>query len=190
MAKQSKLVKYVEDYLGYELNAISSGPIAQVKSVLSLAERALIYKYSADGYESVNEALRKSRGKDNTTFGELLGITLKKLPDHKGLVYRNVNLSSAELAVYIDACEKSTILVEHSFISASRSISVASMFGGNCRFTMISQSGKAIEEFAKYGIDSGQNEREVLFGPNSKFDVLEVTKMNDHTLIIMEEVNT
>jgi len=190
MAKQSKLVKYVSDNLGYELNVVSAGPIAQVESVLSLAEKVLVYKYSEDGYDSTNSALRDSDGKENTEFGELLQNTLIKLRDYKGLVYRSANLSSAQLKVYIEAFEKNTILVEHSFISTSKLISIASMFGGNCRFTIVSQSGKEIEQYTKYGFGSGQNEHEVLFVPNCKFSVLEVTKMSDHTLITMEEVNT
>jgi len=41
---------------------------------------------------------------------------------------------------------------------------------------------------AKYGVGSGQNEYEVLFKPNCKFDILEITKTNGDTLIMMEEV--
>ena len=58
---------------------------------------------------------------------------------------------------------------------------------GNCRFTIISKSGKSVEQFAKYGLYSGQNEKEVLFTPNCKFDILEVTKENGYTLILMGE---
>jgi len=88
-------------------------------------------------------------------------------------------LGLPELQNYIDAFEKNSILVEHSFVSTSASYSIANMFGGNCKFEMISRSGKAIESYAKYGIGSGQNEYEVLFRPNRKFRVLEVTKMTD-----------
>jgi hypothetical protein len=80
------------------------------------------------------------------------------------------------------------LLVEHSFVSTSISYSIANMFGGDCRFEMISKTGKEIEKYAKYGLQSGQNEHEVLFPPNCKFAVLEVTKMSDHTLIILEEL--
>jgi len=48
MPKKSKLVKFVQEHLDHELNAVSFGAIGQVKSVLSLEERALIYKYSED----------------------------------------------------------------------------------------------------------------------------------------------
>jgi len=61
---------------------------------------------------------------------------------------------------------------------------------GKYRFYIISHNGKLIEQFAKYGLHSGQNEKEVLFKPNCKFNILEVTKENGYTLITMEEVNS
>ena len=188
MANKSKLAKYVHEYLEFELRSVSTGPVSLAASDLSMEERTLIYKYSEDGYEIANRSLRKSLGQTHTQFGKFLETTLKKLPDYKGLVYRSANLSPAELDRYMKAFEKNTILVEHSFISASTSYATANMFGGNCKFEMISKTGKQIELYAKYGLESGQNEYEVLFRPNRKFTVLQVTKMSAHTLIIMEEI--
>jgi hypothetical protein len=188
MTKKSTLAKYVHEYLEFELRLITIGPVGLAESDLSMEERTLIYKYSEDGYESANRSLRKSLGQTHTQFGKFLETTLRKLPDYKGLVFRSANLSHTELDRYIQAFNKSTILVEHSFISASASYDIAAMFGGNCKFEMISKTGKAIELYAKYGLESGQNEYEVLFRPNRKFGVLEITKMSGHTLIIMEEM--
>ena len=120
----------------------------------------------------------------------MLENTLRKLPNYKGLVFRSANLTDAELERYEDAYEKNTILVEHSFISTSKSIGIANMYGKGCQFTIISITGKEIEKFTKYGFYSCQNEKEILFRPNRKFTVLEVTKLNDSTLILMEEVSS
>jgi len=185
MTKRSKLVKYVHEYLEFELKSVSIGLVA---SDLSMEERTLIYKYSEDGYESANRSLRKSSGQTHTEFGKFLETTLKKLPDYKGLVYRSANLNPAELDRYVQAYHKNAILVEHSFISTSTSYDIANFFGGNCRFEILSKTGKEIALYAKYGLNSGQNEYEVLFRPNRKFTVLQVTKMSGHTLIIMEEI--
>jgi hypothetical protein len=188
MPKKSELVRYVQEYLGQELRAVSSRTVELAQSILSLEEGALIYKYSEDGYEAVNSALRNSSGETQTQMGKFLDMTIRKLPDYRGLVYRCANLNPRQLQTYIDACEKNSILVEHTFISTSASYSVANMFGGNCKFEMISRSGKLIEKYAKYGTGSGQNEHEVLFRPNRKFRVLEVTKLIGHSLIVMEEI--
>ncbi len=189
MAKRSELIKYVRSYLDRELTEVKISPIADVASVLSMEERTLIYKYSEDGYESVNISLRKNQGKNKTEFGRLLDNVLRKLPNYRGLVFRSANLTGAELERYKEAYEKNTILVEHSFISTSKSIGIASMYGKSCQFTIISRTGKEIEEFTKYGFHSGQNEKEILFRPNRRFTVLEVTKLNNSTLILMEEVS-
>jgi hypothetical protein len=188
MAKGNKLAKYVNSYLQKELAELKISPIANAASTLTLEERTLIYKYSEDGYEDVNRLLRNSKGKDKTEFAVFLDSALKKLPDYFGPVYRTANLTDAELKIYEEAEKKNAILVEYSFISTSKSIVTANMFGKSCRFTIISRTGKEIEKFAKYGAHSGQNENEVLFRLNRKFEVLEVTKRNGITFIIMEEI--
>jgi|GEM_PF-6688178 hypothetical protein len=80
------------------------------------------------------------------------------------------------------------LLVEHSFISASRSKAIAYEFGKRCQFRILSRTGKNIEEFAKYGVHHPQNEKEILFRPNLKFEVLEITKQDQKTLITLAEV--
>jgi len=180
------LLTYVATHLQRELKIVRGGPIALIESALTIEERTLIYKYSEDGYESLNNRLRYSGGNNNSKFGNLLENTLKKLPDYKGLVYRGANLSVLQIAKYEHAAQKNLILVEPSFLSGSKSPMIGNMYG-NCRFTIISKSGKSVEQFAKYGLYSGQNEKEVLFTPNCKFDILEVTKENGYTLILMEE---
>jgi hypothetical protein len=52
---------------------------------------------------------------------------------------------------------------------------------------IIGKSGKEIEKFAKYGEHHPQNEKEVLFRPNIRFKVLEITKSDNYTLITLEE---
>jgi hypothetical protein len=72
ITKNNKLNKYVNEHLDHELKLVRASPVAAVDSELSLEERVIIYKYSEDGYESVNSSLLKSNGKVNTTYGELL----------------------------------------------------------------------------------------------------------------------
>jgi len=188
MANKSNLIKYVHEHLSHELRLVSANNDSSFETNLSLEEQTLIYKYSEDGYEGVNNSLRVSMGKTHTQLGKFLETTLLKLPDHRGLVYRNANLTATELDRYMHAFIKSAILVEHSFISTSISYGVANMFGGNCKFEIISKTGKAVERYTKYGLNSGQNEYEVVFNPNCGFTILEITKMADHSLIIMEEI--
>ena len=184
----NKLRQYVTDNCAWELEEIKNKNLFIVQNVLSLEEHVIIFKYTEDGYESLNENLRLSEGKNLSEFGKYLDKTLNKLPDYKGIAYRSVKITDNELQKYLKAKENNSILVEHSFISASKSKAIANEFGRNCQFTIYSKSGKEIEKFAKYGLQHPQNEKEILFKPNLQFEVLEITKQGDKTLIIIEEI--
>jgi len=182
------LEKYVGDYLSRELNEVRNSPNASVEDKLSLEERVVIYKYTEDGYQQLNEDLRDKNGQNDGAFGRFLDATLEKLPDYEDIVYRAAVLTNDELQKYIDAFIKNAILVEPTFISASKSKLIAYQFSGNCLFRIICRTGKNIEQFAKYGIYHPQNEKEVLFKPNCKFKVLEITNQKQFAFISMEEI--
>lgn len=177
--------EYAKKYLTLELHEIVSSPINDYEE-LSIYEKALIYKYSSDGYEDLNEHLRISKGGTNY-YGKLLNQCLNKLPNFGGLVHRCVNLTTAELQVYIDAEHQNNVVMEYPFISTSKSELTAHSYGRNVKFTIYSKTGKEIEKFAKFGLHNPPNEKEVLFKSGRSFNVLEVTKERGYTLIIMEE---
>src|SRR6185312_9599180 len=120
MAKKNETADYVNANLINELEEVRRSPIGNTVSPLTIEERTLIYKYTEDGYGSVNETLRKSLGETITNFGALLDKTLKKLPNYNGLVYRSANLTDSELERYHKALQNNLALVEHSFISTSK----------------------------------------------------------------------
>ena len=155
---------------------------------LTVYERSIIYKYSEDGYEYVNETLRKSSGASITEFGKVLNSSLSKLENYEGLVFRGVELNPSELQQYIDAMAKNEVIVENAFISATKSQLTAFSFGRNARFIIYSKTGKEIEKIAKFGKHHPQNEKEVLFKSGRSFTVLDVTKEQNYTLITMEEL--
>lgn len=186
----TRLNRYVAENLSRELAEVKRRNTEKANTVLSLEEQALIYKYTEDGYLGLNEKLRNSEGKEISSFGELLNNVISKLPNYEDFVYRAASLSLLALKKYKEAKEKNLILVEHSFISCSKSKAIAYQFGKNCQFTIVSRTGKDIEEFAKYGIGDPQNEKEILFRPNLRLRVLEITKEGAKTLIRLEELET
>ena len=177
---------YAKRYLSQEVKEIKSRAGAE-ECNLTIYEKAIIYNYSDFGYEKVNEILRKSEGKIRSDYAELLDKCLDKLPDFEGLVYRCVDLTNLELEIYADCNKEDKPVVEHSFISTSKSVLTANAFGKNTRFVIYSKTGKEIEKFAKFGIDNSSNEKEVLFKSGRTFNVLEVTKEGSYTLITLEE---
>lgn len=184
-------MKALENYaiknLAAEILAIQNSGRNEDPIEINLYEKAVIYKYTDDGYESINEALRKSDGKSCSQLGVFLIKALNKLPDFEGLVYRSVNLSPKELERYSIALRDNRLLKEHAFLSTSKSRLTAMAFNGNVLFRMYSRTGKEIENIARFGKYNPPNEREVLFKPNRNFRILEITNEASYTLITMEE---
>jgi hypothetical protein len=183
-----EIEEYTKKYLSRELQEVERSERVNELLELSIYEKTCIFKYSLDAYETLNENLRISKGINNSEFGIVLEQCLAKLADFDGLVYRGVNLSPGELDKYRNGLIDDQPITEYPFISTSKSRMVAMEFRANVLFRIYSKFGKEIEKIAKYGLYNAQNEKEVLFKPNSIFNVLEITKESDYTLITLEEV--
>jgi hypothetical protein len=179
--------EFAELYLKEELRFISNSERINNHTDLTLYEKALIFKYSEDGYEELNQSLLSNKGNLDTTFGKLLFETLDKLPDYKGIVYRGVKLNKKQIKIYQDSFKNGELVIEHPFLSTSKSRMVAQEYKKNCLFIISSKTGKDIERIAKYGTFNPPNEKEVLFKTNTKFKVLDIVKEKDLIEIILEE---
>lgn len=113
---------------------------------LTVFEKAVIYKYSEDGYESLNEVLRTAKGNINSDFGAALTGSLSKLPDFQGLVYRGANLSPVELKRYVDAEKHDVPVIEYSFTSTTKSELIALAFGRSTYFIIFQKLVKKLRE--------------------------------------------
>ncbi len=60
--------KYVNDNLSKEMGIIGSTSRNNEYPQLSVYEKAVIYKYSDDGFKAINETLRTSEGKTFDKF--------------------------------------------------------------------------------------------------------------------------
>ena len=182
-----KLDKYVIDRLSIELQVINTTFRNNELTQLTNFEKSIIYKYSEDGYESTNEKLRISNGKVIDEFAAYLISVLSKLPNYKSLCYRTATLNNFDLLKYCEAYQNSTSIIEHTFLSCSKSKLLAQYFKHDSIFIIKSKNAKEIENVSKFGINSGQNEKEVLFLANTKFNILEIICENEMTIITMEE---
>ena len=180
--------KYSKRFLQNEIRQILGSQRNNEFPELNLYQKAIIYKYSNDGYETLNEYLRAVKDKKNTEFGDLLNSALSRLPNYEGLVYRSVNLTKDELVKYSVAFKLNQPISENAFVSTSKSRLIASEYGGNTFFRIYSKTGKGIEKIAKFGMFDPPNEKEVLFKSGRKFKVLEVTQQEIYSLITMEEI--
>lgn len=175
--------KYTNQFLTAELAIVESTNRMNEVPVLNIFEKAIIYKYSNDSYENLNEILRNNKGQNNSEFGILLEKCLNKLPNHKGLVYRGVFLNPEEKNRYLLAMANNSPIIENTFVSTTKSRLIAMGFGTTL-FRIYSKSGKEIEKIATFGLHNPPSEQEVLFKPNKSFRVLEV----EDNLITLEEI--
>jgi hypothetical protein len=164
--------------------------------ILTKEEIAVIYGYSEDRSEGLNEQLQRDLGEIKTEFGKELNAILGKIPNFGGLVFKGASINKSKLAIYENASENSTPVIEHTFYSTSKSELIAKAFMKNSRtdvrvlFVIYSKFGKDIEKYSKWDSSSGQNEKEVLFRPNSSFQVLNIDKdeTKDFITITLNEI--
>ncbi len=176
----------MENYLASELLDFQHKGLGEAVTELSVWEKVLIYSYSLDGYEGLNEALRA--GKAHRMEG-VLNEALGKLPDIGDAVYRGALLAEHEKSIYVKHFQEQTPLVEPAFISSSTSKRVANLYSGaDTLFYIESEHGKSIEQFSFYGKNHPQNEREILFKSKSIFIVDAVEKILRTTEIFLKEI--
>ena len=186
---KENITSYVKQHLPRELTEVKS--MRSSDKLLTVEEEAIIRKYTDDGYESVNENLRNGYFIEAGGYADTLEFILAKLPNYADLVYRGVDLNKNQMAKYEAAYREEKSIIEPCFTSTSKSKLIANSFSkGKVLFTIFSRNGKDIEQFAKFGTGSGQNEQEVVFRPNTAFDVLDITSHNGMTFITLYEVDT
>jgi len=184
----SEIEIYAKDNLASQILVIEGTNRKKECPQLNTYHKAVIYKYSNDGFKDVNEELRKSYGKAFSDLAKHLNNVLIQLPDYDGLVYRKVHLTKQELTKYRNAFKNDKPLKEFTFTSTTKSRLIAMNFVGttafipNCLFRIQTKTGKEIDKIAKF------DEREVMLLPNTRFSILEVRKEIDYTLITMEEI--
>lgn len=160
--------EYATTYLEREIKIIQTSHRKDVLTQLNVFEKAIIYKYTEDGFDDLNETLRISKGEKITLFGTLLAECLDKLPDFIGTVFRSENLAPHEWDEYLLAFANDNLITKHSFTSTSKNQLSANRFG-TYRLEIFVQKGKDIEKIAKY-----DDEKEVIIRYNSNFRVVNV----------------
>ena len=184
----TRIEKYVRAYLVDELEEVQNSPIVNVPNGLTVFEKTLVYDYTKNGYENINNELRSGSGSALEVI-KLLERVLRKLPNHEGVVHRTAHLTQKQLQGYRSAMRSGKLVNEPSFISTSKSPLIARMMPRfNVKFQIISKGGKLIEDMSYMGVHTPPNEEEVLFCPGSKFEILNVTDLGRYVLIKTEEI--
>jgi hypothetical protein len=149
-----------------------------------LEEYLAINRYTQHDYAPINEAFRTD---DKTTVGRwgshirLASRGLHKLPAYEGVVYRGVE-SGEFLNNYIPG----QTVIEKSFTSASQDLRSILSFGKTC-FEIQSKTGRDIKSCSAMQ-SAWAREKEVLFVPNTRFEVTGRFKRDGATIIQLREL--
>ena len=177
---------YVENYLSSLLKDYIRRGLGKDEQRLSVWEQVLIYKYSLDGYESLNEALRDGRPHP---MEFLLNTALDKLENYKENVFRGVVLDEPKKLFYQKMLDTQQFFVESAFVSCSKSRRVASMYAKTDMLLNIEcQTGKEIEQFSFFGIGNPTNKKEVLMKSKTTFQVVGMERGLGTTEIFLKEI--
>lgn len=192
---QPELLAYIEKINVDALRVVQHGDYTTALPQLAVAEKALVYHYTEDGYEALNEGLHATPHAPLSAAAQALVATLAKLPPHVGEAFSGVWLRRSELQFYQACALTGTPVRWPAFLSASLKNSIAMKFlrtgRKNCLFVMQSKTGRLIEAVSRYGSHGQapeQNEYEVLFSPQTEFDVLAVEAERDYTRITLDEL--
>lgn len=183
--------KFVLENFKDEFETVQNSKRANILPHLTLAEKTIIYKYTDDDftYLGLNKQLRQSKGQIISEFAQHLDNALLKIENYVGLVYRSTDLPEEVFEEYKTAFRLRTFYTEYGFFSSSQSEFIAKEnYVNDFFFKIFSKNGKPIEKIAKFGVSSFDNEYEILFRKNTRFKVLEITKFQKYTLIILREV--
>ncbi|MDZ7877370.1 MAG: ADP-ribosyltransferase domain-containing protein [Saprospiraceae bacterium] len=193
--KSVKMRENLRTLLSDYLKEVEKTKKSDELEVLTNYERAAIYAYTVDRYESLNEQLRKKNGTNDTFLGQYLDETLSKLPNVEGIiVHRCISMTAKMLSIYETAFENETPIIEHHFLSTSRDESIASMYLKHSKnmyqvsYRIFSKTGKDIKKYSKYDRFSGQNEKEILFRPNTEFEIVNISKSGKSVTITLNEI--
>ena len=181
-----ELIKLARLRLKDEIKIIRQNYL-NVLTELTVEEKAVLYWFTENGYEGLNQILRHNKGEKTPPFSILLDIALKKLSSYNFIVYRGVRFTTSRLEKYQNALERNEPIIEHAFMSTSIRRQAASQYG-TIILRIFSKNGKLIENISKFGINSPFNEREVLFTKGSKFLVLDIKEENPYFIITLEEI--
>ena len=159
------------------------------KVKLSRSEKGAIEDYTRDPFLSLNTKLRAGDklSKGQSEFVGNIDKALDKMPDFKGDTFRQVRFGGRpdQMQEFLEDFKVGEDVSFKSYLSTSRS-----SFGTDLSnrddvvLTIRGKNGKAIEKLSK-----NPGEREVLFGRNSKFKVVEKGKGKfGATTFVLEEV--
>ena len=145
------LKEYVERRLSLELEQVKKKRKNNPSSELNVYEETLIYHYTIEGYERLNEDLISEKENE---YEKYLNEALDKLPNYREITHRGVELSQSQIERYKNAFKNNGKIIESAFISSSKSQLTANEYSkASVIMSIISKTGKEIAAYSKYNYE-------------------------------------
>lgn len=153
-------------------------------SNITVEEYLAINRYSQYDYAPINGAFRTGDKTELERWGSHIRLAnqgLNKLPAYVGIVHRCV-----ESGQFLDGYIPGKTIIEKSFTSTSQDLRSTRSFG-KTRFEIISKTGRDIKSCSAMQSVAAR-EKEVLFAPNTKFEVTSRFERDGETIIQLMEI--
>ena len=164
---------------------------------LTKKQKKCINYYTDDGYQNINGYLAKGKDSLNRlkTENEIKGSikclknAILDLPNYEGKVYRGDTIKIKNLDDFKNNLDNNYLEFK-SFLSTTKDSNQAQIFGSLTRkneypviYSITSKTGKFIADYSKH-----KTEDEVLFMPNTRFNVLDWTDFNGRLVVDLIEI--
>jgi hypothetical protein len=149
------------------------------------ADRVALYDYTGAAFDKINQALRTGDPAALAQYGPQIRCVvsaLNHLPVHEGPVDRNVYVPADELPALLARYGHGAVVTEHTFLSTSPDPDA--LQSGNVRFTIESRTGREVLP----GLTADPGEREILFPPETRFQVTGVEPTAEGARIRLREL--
>lgn len=148
----------------------------QFRNEITIEETRDIKLYTSDLFHQINGSLRSGKIEENLQEKvDTINNALDKLPSYNGMVNRWEPFYKGGIEDHINDYVKGEIAQLPSFLSTTKLTEAPdTIFSTSMKFEIESKNGKHIKEYSEY-----PKEEEVLFKPNSIFEVIDV-KVNKY----------
>lgn len=167
-------------FVGKKLDNLGVDGLQDDGSIRARAAFSALVAYCNNDSNEMNEALRSGEGVEGQLRLkiDLATHALSEMPEYHGISMRGTDLDDDILARY----EPGETVTEKAFTSSSADRG----FEGDVQFVIESRHGRNLAELSQHGDQDGA---EILFPPNTSFQVLHKEELGGKTYIVMREVD-
>lgn len=174
--------KFKKDYIRLQIGKIGVTKDVKDDIILTEKEQYAINKYISSDFYKINEKLRNRNGLNNEEKELVTNLDsmLEKMPKHKGIVTRSLELDNEQLQIFLDTHKSGEKIKYKAYTSTTCGERYNEI--SNVELYINSKNGRDIRKY-------NEEEQEILFERNSLFKIKQIEKIKDTYHIFLEDLN-